>query len=281
MSVLSDAQYASADPSVSVKKTSVKDFILALYSPFDVSESDFIFDPATARDLMTGKSTSGQGSPTSVDLEPMKIDAAKVQSNETIYAAADRHLRRHGLIHWDSPDGKIVVGYPNDTQDPQYFFRYLRGTNGAENNILGCTRTMDYSGIPSSIVMHGKTKGKPRRKIKATVEDSDVIAGGFYRPVVLPDEGLRVQEHLDRATAREMSNRRRRKDAYNIEIDGLSWWDGYENIPIAIDSVCNMNSDLAGVEGGAYYIFRVVHRRDARSGDTTNITALKRGLWVL
>lgn len=280
-SKLADAQYASADPSVSVKKTSVKDFVVALYSPLGYTEDDFVFEANVARDLLTGRSTSGQGTPQLVDLEPLKTDAAKVQSSETIYNAADRHLRRFGYMHWDSPDGKIVISAPNDTQDPHYWFRLMRGSRGVENNILAATRTQDYTGIPSEIFMSGKTTGKPRRRIHSTLVDNEVTAAGFYRPVVLNDEGLRLQSLLDRATAREMSNRSMRKDAYNISLDGLSWWDGYVNVPIAVDAVANMGSDVAGVPGGAYYIYRIQLRRDATSGDTSTLTALARGIWKL
>ncbi|MCP4674341.1 MAG: hypothetical protein GY854_02250 [Deltaproteobacteria bacterium] len=278
---LADAMYASADPSVGVKKTSVKDFVLALYAPLGYAESDFVFEANVARDLLTGVSTDGQGKPKKVDLEPMKIDAARVQATESVFDAADRHLRRHGLMHWDSPDGKIVISAPNDTQKPQYFLRLFRGKRGRENNFLSATRTMDYSEIPSRITVHGRTSGPPRKKLKSVVEDSEVAGAGFYRPVVIPSEGLKMQSLVDRAAAREMSARSKRKDCWEIEIDGLSWWDGYKNTPWAVDAVCEIDSDVAGGPVGAYYVHRVMHRCDAMQGDITNISVLKSGIWRL
>ncbi len=278
---LADARYSSADPSTGVKKTSVKDFLLALYAPLGYSEADFEFKANVARDLLTGRSTAGRGKPRKVDLEPMKTEEARVQATETIYDAADRHLRRHGLMHWDSPDGKIVISAPNDTQKPQYFLRMLRGERGRENNILGATRTMDYSEIPSKVTVHGRSSGPPRKKLKSVVEDSDVVGAGFYRPVVIPASGLKIQSLVDHAANREMSSRSKRKDCWDIENDGLSWWDGYQNIPWAVDAVSEIDSDVAGGPLGSYYVHRVMHRRDATQGDVTNISVLKSGVWVL
>jgi prophage tail gpP-like protein len=278
---LADAHFASADPSIGVKKTSVKDFILALYAPMGLTEDDFYFKGNLARDLLTGQSSNGQGSPTEIDLEPIKVDAARVQSSETIYAAADRHLRRHGYMHWDAPDGKIVVTAPNDTQKAIYFFRLLRGERGRENNVEAVTRTIDYSDIPSKVAVFGRSSGRPRKRLKSEVEDSVLTKAGFYRPVVVPAEGLKIQSAVDRAAAREMAARSKQKDCWNIEIDGLSYWDGRYNIPMGVDTVCEFETDVSGGALGAYYIHRVTHRRDAMSGDVTNISALAKGIWVL
>jgi prophage tail gpP-like protein len=276
---LADAWYAGADPSVKVQETSLKDFILALYKPLGYTEENFEFNADVARDLLTGVRPKGGSGKKKVDLERMKVEDAKAQATESIYDAADRHLRRWGLMHWDSPDGMIVVGAPNDTQDPQYFIRMMRGARGAENNVLGATRTMDYSDVPSKIYVHGGTAGEPSKRLKSISTDSEVVAAGFYRPVVIPLHELRIQGLVDRAAAREMSARSKRKDCWEIECDGLSWWDGNRTIPWAIDSVCNIDSDIAGGANGAYYIHRVSLKRDAANGDTANISAIRRGIW--
>lgn len=276
---IADALFSGADPGVKVKKTSVKDFLLALYAPLGYTESDFEFKANVARDLMTGVSTDGQGEPKKVDLEPMKVEDAKVQATESIFAAADRHLRRFGLMHWDSPDGKIVVSAPNDTQPPLYFLRCLRGKKGAQNNILSCTRTQDYSDIPSQITVHGRSGGKPRKKLKGVATDDDVTAAGFHRPVVMAAEEFKIQSLVDRSAARELSARSRRKDCFDILSDSLSWWDGYKNIPWATDTVCNIETDNAGGALGNYYIHRVALRCDANGGNTTNLSILRSGIW--
>lgn len=280
---LADAQYASANPKVATKAVSIKAFLLALYQPLGYAASDFVFTPYAARDLITGRDSSGQGKPTSVDLEPMKEDQAKVQNGETIWEAADRHLRRHGLMHWDSPDGKIVVGSPNDTQEPTYHLRANRLSHPELNNILSATRSNDYSGIPSMIVVYGRMgkPGVPAQNFGVTAVDTDVIEAGFYRPVTLQAEGIRTIKLGQRAVNREMSARRKAKDNWEILVDGLAYWTGQEPISWAVDTTCDIESDIAGGALGAYYIHRVMLRRDPAGGDVTNIVMLKKGIWVL
>jgi hypothetical protein len=111
---LADAMYASADPKTRVSGTSVKDFVLALYAPLGFGPGDFVFDADVSRNLLTGVARTGAKPPP--EFESMLENKAKVQPPESIYAAADKHLRRFGLMHWDSPDGKIVVGAPDDEQ---------------------------------------------------------------------------------------------------------------------------------------------------------------------
>ena len=278
---LSDAMYASADQRTRVKDVSIKDFVLALYEPLGYAESDFQFDQSAARNLITGKRKSTDEAP--VDLEPIKIDEARVKPPETIYAAADRHLRRHGLMHWDDPMGKIVVGVPNDTQDPTYTFNMFRGPRSKTNNVLGATRTRDWSGIPAIVGVFGR--GGKRDFTKARVagfaEARDVSDAGFFRPVTIVAEGIRTQELADRAAARELSARSKRKDAFSIDTDGLSWWDGQGQTLYAPDTVANINTDVAGGNAGAYYVHAVSMMRDAANGDTTQLDLVKRGIWRL
>lgn len=284
---LADAMFASARAGIQVKNSSILDFLLELYSPLGYTESDFYFpnEAYKSRDLITGVDTSGQGtqSNTPEDLEPIKRPDAKVQPPETIYDAADRHLRRHGLMHWDAPDGKIVVSAPNDEQVPIYFFRSFTGKQGRENNILSATRSRDWSETPSTIGLFGVggSRGFSKAKVSAIRTDKDVKGAGFYRPIVIMAEGIKTQAIADRAIAREMSARSKRKDAWDIEFDGLSYWNGRENIPIGIDTVANIISNIAGGPLGAYYLHNVTHRRDAANGDTTNISLVQRGVWKL
>lgn len=279
---LADAMYASADP-VRIKNASVKDFIVALYSQLEYSESDFIFRGNVSRDLLTGVDSTGQGEPTEVDLEPLKIKDAKVKPPETIYDAADRHLRRHGFMHWDAPDGKIVVSAPNDTQDPIYRLQLKRGPLGRSNNFLSSTRRMDISGVPSQVVVYGSggKSGSARMRLGAWERAFDVEDAGFRRPVVILASGLRTLAEAGRAAAREMADRSKNRDSYEIETDGLSYWDGSSLIPWGVDTVVDIDSDVAGGALGAYYLHRVILNRSPGNGDTASLSLLKRGLWKL
>jgi hypothetical protein len=287
---LADAQYASADPKIRIKDLSIKEFLVGtpggppgVYTPLGYTEEDFIFDPNVARDLLSGEDTSGKGDPQRVDLDPLKEDQAKVNPPETIFAAADRHLRRHGLMHWDSPDGKIVVGFPNDTQDPIYFLRMLRGSDGQHNNVLSAARKIDFTGIPATLGVYGVGGGKDytKSKVSAVIEDAEVIAAGFYRPSLIIAEGVKTEAAAERAARREMSARRKGKDAWEIEVDGFSHWNGAKNVNWGIDNVAGIVTDLAGGPLGAYYLHRTAMSRDPMGADTTSLSLLRRGIWKL
>lgn len=278
---LQDAWFASAAENIRVNGVTLEDFIYRLYEPLGFTSKDFILRASLARDLMTGKSSTNKGNDAS--LEPIKIDAAKVKPPESIYEAADRHLRRHGFMHWDSPDGKIVIGAPNDSQDPLYFLIQNRSNQGVLNNILAGTRTQDWSGIPTKLGVYGVGggRGTSRARVSSIVQDDDLINAGFYRPVKIIAESIRTKALAERAAQRELSARSKMKDSFDIEIDGLSWWNGRQNIPWGIDTVAELSTDVAGGRVGAYYINRVISSRDAAEGDRTNLSLVKKGVWKL
>lgn len=282
--LLSDAMFASARQSTKFKDVSIKDYLLELYAQLGFTEDDFVFNnPADARDQMTGIVTTNQGFPQFVDITTHKVGDAKVRPPETIYTAADRQLRRHGLMHWDSPDGKIVVSAPNDTQQPLYYLWAKRGPGSANNNVLTIDRVRDFSGIPTILGIFG-VGGKrnfSKSRVSAVVVDQDVIDAGFNRPVTILADSIKKQSVAERAAARELAARSKRKDAFTVDIDGLSWWDGDRNIPFGYDTVADVQSDLAGGLLGSYYVHRVSMHRDAASGDNTQLSVLKAGVWDL
>ena len=280
---MADAFYAAANTKISVKNITLKNFLIKLYEPLGYTADDFIGLPATARDLLTGRSSVGKGNFQQAPIERSKIQDAKISAGETIYDAADRHLRRFGLMHWDSPDGKIVIGAPNDEQEPLYNFSYGRTTNGSLNNVIGMTRTIDYSAIPSFIYVYGsgRTIDGTRKPVVGKKVDSDLVDAGFYRPVIIEAKSIRSNALAERAVNREYSARAKQKDNHAVELDGLSFWNGSQSIPFSTDTVCTVTSDVMGGQLGRYYIHRVTLSRDARQGDRTNITALKTGIWRL
>lgn len=279
---LSDALIASALQSVRVQNVSIKDFVLELYKPLGYAAKDFVFAQATTRNLLTGKRTTTGERPK--DLEPIKVDEARVKPGESIYAAADRHLRRHGLMHWDAPDGRIVVGVPNDEQDPTYTFNAFRMSGRSDsNNIISASRYRDWSGLPGVIGVYG-VGGKrdfTKSRVAALADDIDVIRAGFYRPVAIVAEGIRTQELAARAAQRELSARSKRKDGFDIVVDGLSHWDGQDSTPYAFDTTAMVNTDVAGGNAGVYYIHAVTFQRSADQGDLTQLEMVKRGVWRL
>ncbi len=286
---LADAMYASANPDIRVSKgTSIRDFIVALFEPLGYKLSDFILRADISRDIMTGKSSNGTDSP--IPIEAIKEEQLKVNPPETIYAAADRVLRRHGLMLWDAPDGKIVIGFPNDAQEPLYTFRMFNDSRARDNNILTASRTSDYSSAPTILAVMGTSGKQNWRNAKVgniqiqRALDGIVNKDGsrpFYRPVLLLNEGLKNDALAARFAKRELTNRSKSIDCWDVEVDGLSFWNGNELIPYGTDTVATIETSLAGGPAGAYLVTSVTKTRNPDNGDTTRLQLLKKGLWVL
>lgn len=286
---LADAMYASANPNIrATKGTTIKQFILDLFEPLGYTVLDFVFNADISRDILTGKSSSGAASP--IVLEDIKEEQLKVNPPETIYAAADRVLRRHGLMLWDAPDGKIVIGFPNDEQDPLYTFRMFNDSRSNQNNILSATRTTDYSQAPSVLGVMG-TGGKQNWR-NATVGNVQIQRAvydivnkdgtrPFYRPVLIVNEGIKNDKLAESHAKRELTNRSKSIDAWELEVDGLSHWDGHRLIPYGPDTVASIETSLVGGPAGNYLVTRTIKTRNAAAGDTTRISLLKKGLWSL
>jgi hypothetical protein len=283
---LSDAVFASADESINVKKGTLSDFVFAAYEAIGIGRDRFVFRASLARDLRTGRSTTNRGRDPEIRLTTLKVAEARVQPGESVYAAVDRHLRRFGLMHWDGPDDTVVVGFPNDQQEPIYSLRALRSlSRRSGNNVLGMTRTQDYSSVPTTVAVHGGSyvAGASRRRVQQVATDFDAVAAGFSRPVTIQAEGIRNEEAARNAAERELASRIKGKDVVQIEVDGLSHLDGpgAARVPWAIDTVAQVESDVAGGALGAYYVHAISMSRDASGGDKTKITGLRSGLWRL
>jgi len=279
--LMADAMYAAAMPNVKVKSTSIKDFIISLWLPLGIKESDFMFLADVSRDLMTGISSDGSHSP--VELDKLNEEQAKVNPPETIFQATERHLQRHGLMIWDAPDGKVVIGYPDDKQRPIYTFRMFGDSRRNQNNILTMQRAKDWSGVPGFIYMAGTGGNKDwtKSKVRGFAYQQEVLNSGFYRPVIIVNEGLKNDKMAQMQADLEMANRIKRMDVWTVTVDGLSYWDGSDRIQYAFDTVAEVFSTAAGGPNGAYLVTRVQLNRNVGEGDTAELTLLKRGLWKL
>lgn len=148
---LADAAFTSCKV-FSVKGATLKDIVLKAYSTLGLAEGDFLFNADVARDLMTGR---GKNTSSKVALEKLTEQDARVQPPETVYSFVDRHLRRFGLLHWDGPDGRIIIGKPNDSQSPIYALQCMRRSPRG-NNVLSVQRTQDYEEVPAAISIWGQ-----------------------------------------------------------------------------------------------------------------------------
>lgn len=279
---MTDAIYSSAPQGIKLSGVTLKQFILACYSSLGIVEADFDFRADVSRDLITGVSKRGGKPPAALD--QLKLEQAKVNPPETIYAAVDRHLRRQGLIHWDGPDGKIIVSAPDDKQDPIYFLQSWRAASLAQtNNIVSVNRAFDVSQSPTVLGMYGKggNKNFAATKIGAVLFNPELQAAGFHRAVVIVDESLRNLSQAQRRAAHEFATRNRGLEHLTIQVDGLSYRQGSELIPYCPDTVVDVVSDAHGGALGSYYCETVELRRGIADGDTATLQLVRQGVWEL
>lgn len=277
---LSDAVFASAPQGMRLARATIRDFILAAYESIGLGEDDFDFQGDVSRNLMTGVNARGQRPPP--DFERLTVEDAKVQTTETVFAAVDRHLRRHGLLHWDGPDGRIVVAAPDDQQEPVYRLRSRRPPNSQGNNVVSIARDFDVSTSPTTLGMFGKSGGGPftKAKIGSIIQNAELVRAGFNRAIVIIDESLKNRAQTLHRALRENSTRTRGLERLVVTVDGLQFREGAALLPWAPDTTVDVIADQLGGALGTYYVESVTFTRNVQ-GDHTNLTLVRQGAWVL
>lgn len=278
---MSDAIVASAPQGIRLKGASIKDFVLACYAGIGLDEGDFEFRSDVSRDLMTGKGSRGQRPPK--PLEPLTEEQAKVNPPESVHAAVDRHLRRHGFLHWDGPDGRIIVGAPDDQQEAMGMLCMYRPPYGQMNNLLSVERVNDVSQSPTVLGVFGITAGKDfsKTKLSSVLYNEDLIARGFRRSIIINDEALKTRALATGRANREYASRNRGLDRITVSVDGLSYTEGSHLFPWSPDTVFDVVVTHLGGAIGNYYVEEVELSRNASQGDVSRITLVKQGVWVL
>ena len=277
---MADARYASADPKIRFKDTSIKAFVLAAYAPLGYTLKDFRFDAIADANLVTGK-LAGAKDP--IDLEPMKADALKVNPPETIFECVERVLKRHRLMHWDGADGSILVGAPNISASPLYRFLCHRVNGGLGNNVCKARRVIDWSEVASDLSVHGSSPGldTSKQQIRGYAIDADLIAvfgknGHFNRRVVIPADGVKTLEQARARAQREIKARAKRKNAWEIETDGWTYWNGHESIPLAINTTADLDLEIVGGSAAGKFVITALHRTlSAEQSATARVTLVE------
>jgi prophage tail gpP-like protein len=298
---LADAAYSSAPQNVRLAGRTVRELLLAVYGDLGLVEADFDFRGDVSRDVMTGRITKGPDAfngrrgvdgrrlaepPKGFEAIEQTEETSKTQPPESVFECADRHLRRHGLLHWDGPDGRIVVAPPNDSQDPIALLLSMRQNayrDGQWNNVTSIERDQDVSQAPTELGVFGMG-GKAsfaRAAVSATLKNEDLIKRGFVRRAVILDEAMSSRAVAERRAAREFSARNRGLDRLTVTVDGLSYREGAEPVPWAPDTTVDVVAEALGGVLGMYYCEDVQMTRNASSGDTTRLTLVKQGVWQL
>lgn len=278
---LADARMCSADPGIKVQGASVREAIVQAYARIGYGPDDITTATFAARDLLTGEAGDGKEP---LGFETLQVRQAKVQPPETVYDFVERHLKRFRATHWDTPNGKILVGVPDDTQRPQY---RIVSRNGY-SNVMEVKRIRDWSEIQATVTIYGRTFAGDvtQSRIKAVATDAQVFTtaantGHFNRNAIVSAQNAETAEHADAIAQRELSSRIRRKDAYEFTVDGWSYWNGTRQVPWANNTTVDVAVDAMGPDNGLYLIVRTLLRLSRDGGATTQITAVAPGVWVL
>lgn len=280
---LADAMFTSVDPKIGVENTTLKAVILAAFKRLGLTEADFIFKSDLARDLITGRGKGG-GAPTP-DLAAMKLEEARPHPPESVLSFAERHCSRFHMMLWDAPDGRIVVGAPDDLQDPTYFMTAHRGAASVTNNLLSAQKTEDYENVPAQLWVYGVGGGKDQSKARIKFLASDPVLAAvdplLDRTAMVIDEAITTATQAEARARRELMKRRLASDSWVLETDGLSYWTGAERVPYGIDTVADVKVDVAGGANGAYLVYQTKWSGSADKAHTTTLTACGRGIWAL
>jgi hypothetical protein len=276
--LVADAAFTSCEP-VNVRKATLKSIVLQAYASVGATEKDFQFNADLARDAITGRSKV-TGPP--VDLSTITEQDARVQPPETVFSFVDRHLRRFNLMHWDGPDGKIIVGKPNDFQSASYLLQCLRNTPRG-NNLIDIRRTEDYEQVPGELFVYGQGGGRDytRTKIKASATNPTLLAAVpvLRRRTFIIDESVTTQALAQARAKREMAMRSLQRDSWDVSVAG--WCHRYSSrlVPYAIDTVADLCVDTVSPVAAPYYLWRVTYSGDASNGHSARITLAAKGVW--
>lgn len=184
---------------------------------------------------------------------------------------------------WDAPDGRIYIGTPDVDQKPLYRFRSKRGARAQGNNVLSMRRIADWYEVPTNVTIFGGLVNKQISKatVTATAANADMINAGFYRPVYMPAEQIKTLDGAERQARRDLAQRSKRKDAYEITVDGWTYWDGTTAIPYAPNTTADVDLDALGGVQGRYYLHKTAMREDARGGAQTVLSLVHPDVWRL
>jgi hypothetical protein len=275
---LADAAFASCER-FAVRNATLYDVVVRAYATIGLTEDRLEFQADVARNLLTGK---GAGGSPPTDLAPLLEEDAQVQPPETVFAFVDRHLRRFGLIHWDSPDGKVIIGKPNDEQTPIYRAQALRSRRG--NNVIQARRTEDYEQVPSSIGVYGQGGGRDYSSAlaRAVITDPVLTAARLWRPTVVMDDGIRTDALAESHARRELAQRSLQRDSWSVTVPGWTYRDrSGTRVPYAIDTVVDLAIDVADPAGSPCYVWSLSRSGSAGEGHTTSLTMAAKGVWQI
>lgn len=250
-----------------------------------------------------GTPTTKGGKKAPKPLKSWVIHQLKPHNHEGLHAFASRVAQRFGLWIWCSADGEqLIIAAPDFYQEPRY---QLRRTLDGTTNILDGSVTFDVTDQPSIIFADGFSGGGEfgkgqvmafcvnpyfgvdkngfisddvsrlilkypgAQQVTMTVQPFKRRAiGAPIRPVFLHDDESKTQEQINNFVRREMSLLLRKSMVahYTVEGHGIVDLEHGRFIPWDIDTVVDVQDDVAGVNERMYVLSRTFEK--SRSGGT-------------
>jgi prophage tail gpP-like protein len=280
---LADAMFTTCDTKIGVKNTTLEQIVLAAFARMGLTADDFITTANLARDVLTGRASRQVPA---LEIRNLREEEARPHAPETVYQFVDRHLSRFGLMMWDAPDGRIVIGAPDDEQNPIYVMSMRRDPVLARaNNLLSASKVEDFEEVPRDLWVFGVGGGRDQNQARVKFVSLDPTLFGvdpvLDRTAVIIDESIKTQQQAEARARREMMRRSLMKDTWTLQTDSFHYWTGTQALPYVVDTVADVAIDVAGGASGPYLVYGVAMRGNASDGHTTQLTCAGRGVWRL
>lgn len=243
----------------------------------------------TNRKLVRGsKRVAGVSKEPAIDQSPRP--ERKVVPGEFRLPMLQRFLERAHLMAWSTADGRaLVVGLPNDDQEPQYRFfvpsidSSRRGVGRVESVVIDDSVAERYSKIVAMGAGKGNDKNYgPRvtkhRGVAVNGPGPDGIGKDFQQRKVLliSDDDIRSPSEAQDVADREMALRDSKgAQQITITVAGHSQFVRGEQVLFAFDTMCEFEHETTGIKGN--YLITAVEFRRSRSETSTMLKLVPKG----
>lgn len=277
-------------------------------------DEHFTMDAATNRDAKTGglrgaPMSKGSKKKGPKVLKDFSLHQLKPHNHEGLFRFISRTAERFGFFVRVSADGEqIIVASPDFNQPPRY---QLRRNKDGDTNVLAGSVVFDATDQPSIIIAdgfsgggefgHGKIKSycvnpyfgvdeegyilDPISKILSAYPEAEpvvFVTQPFHRkankfpprPVFLHDEESKTQDQLNFFLRRTMSELIRKSLVCHYVVEGHGQFVDGVFTPWDVDTVVDVQDDIAGVNERMYVLGRTFDASRA-SGVTTKLELVR------
>ncbi len=210
----------------------------------------------------------------------------KVEPGETRAEVLQHFLEQFHLLGWSSANGReFVIGLPNYSQAPQFFFFLPRSVSSRfhEGNVLAASFTELASERYSEIRVVGSSRGNETsygRNVtsRTAVATSDALL--HEKKLIVVDDDIRSAGEARQRALREMKLREGMGETLELTVRGFGQaLGGDDTTPPALyacDTMARWEDEELGLERD-WLITAVKYRRSKKSGETTDLSLVPRG----